>query len=463
MNAIPHTGRPATYPPPFAAWCACLVLTLGCVLGFADRGILNLFIIPIQRDLHLSDTQISLVIGLAFGVFNAVFGLPAARWVDSRSRTGIATVGVLLWSLATGVCGLATNFWQLFLARVAVGVGEATVTPSGVSLLADFFPPARRGLPVGVFYGGMFLGSGGSLLLGGLLWRRLGDRLIQAPLIGPLHSWQVILMLVAALGFIVAPLTFAIREPARIDGERQIGAGGVPIGVVARFYRTHLKALVGHNVGFCLHSFALHAGMAWIPTLLVRTYGWSLTQAGATYGIMMLILGPAGSAAAGLLADALSRRGRTDGKLLVCIGAGVVCAAMSIALALRLSPSNLLLALGTFAFFGTFSLPLAAGSLQEVMPNAMRGQAIAIYVAITNILAGSLAATAVAVLTDYVFHDRNLLRLAFGCVGFSACASSSLVLLATLASFRATVAATRAPAIADGAPPAAAAPVLAEL
>ena len=430
--------RASPYPPARQAWGACVVLTLGVVLAFMDRNILSLFVIPIQRDLHLTDTEISLLIGFAFAVFNALFGLPVARWVDRGSRKTIAAVGVGVWSLATASCALAGNFWQLFLGRVAVGAGEAAVTPCGVSLLADLFPPARCGVPMGVFYGGMFLGGGLAFILGGALWRAIGDRLVIVPLIGQLHSWQVILIIVGALGLVVAPLTLMIREPQRLDGGRKVEKAGVPIAVVARYYKTHARTLIGHNMGFCLQNFALHAGAVWLPTLLVRTHGWSIAQAGATFGLMSLILGPAGSATAGLLADMLAKRGRLDGKLVVGVGAALMCAAASVVIALRSPEAALIASLACFSFFGSFSLPLGPGALQEIMPNAMRGQATAIYVAVTNLIAGGLAATAVALLTDFVFHDKNMLGVSFGIVGVVVCSLAALTLYSTLASFRNT-------------------------
>jgi MFS family permease len=431
------------YPSPKAAWWACIVLTLGCVLAFMDRNVISLLIIPIQRDLHLTDTQISLLVGFAFGVFNALFGLPVARWVDGGRRRTIAALGVAAWSIATVGCGLAGNFWQLFLGRVGVGVGEAAVTPSGVSMLADLFPPSRRGAAMGVFYGGVFVGGGGALILGGQLWRGLGDRRVTVPLIGQIHSWQVILMLIGALGLFVAPLTMTLREPVRLDGGKRLEKAGVPIGAVARYYGRHARTLVGHNLGFCLQNFALHAGGAWLPTLLVRTEGWSIAQAGGLYGAMTLIMGPAGTATAGMLADALARRGRADGKLLVCMAAAAMCAVASILIALHPTPGVIIACLACFAFFGTFSLPLGPGALQEIMPNAMRGQATAIYVGVINLVAGGLAATTVALLTDFVFHDKAKLHLSFGLVGGVVCTLAVLILGSTLRAFRATAAELR--------------------
>src|SRR5258706_2225230 len=112
----------------------------------------------------------------------------------------------------------------------------------------------RRGLAMALFYAGIFLGGAFALILGGLLWRSLGDRLIELPLLGSLHSWQVVLIMVGALGLFVAPLTMMISEPQRIDGRRRAAAGGVPLAIVLQYYRTHARTLVGHNVGFCLQN-----------------------------------------------------------------------------------------------------------------------------------------------------------------------------------------------------------------
>ena len=440
-SSLAEQSPPAVWPSRLVAWWGCFVLTFGCILGFADRGIVNLFVIPIQRDLHLTDTQVSLVTGTAFALFNALFGLPAGRWIDGSGwRTRITALGIAAWSLATAAGGLATTFWQLFAARVAVGIGEATVTPSGVSLLADLFPPNRRGLPVGIFYGGLFVGSGGALIVGGALWHALGDHIIRVPLLGSHASWQVILMIAAIAGLVVAPLTLTVGEPPRMEGLNKGEPGGAPVREVLRFYRAHARALVGHNLGFGLYNFVLLAGSAWLPTMLVRNYDWSLAKAGTTFGGMLLVLGPTGSAVAGMLADALCRRGRADGKLLVAIGAALALFALTVAFAVPLSPAALLATLAGFAFIGCFSLPLAAGALQEVMPNAMRGQAIALYVAATNIIGGSFAGTAVALITDHIFHDRLRLNLAFSIVGTVASGLAVLTLFTTLRSYRETVA-----------------------
>ncbi len=291
---------------------------------------------------------------------------------------------------------------------------------------------------MGLFYAGLFVGGACALIFGGMLWRALGDRPISLPIVGTLHSWQVVLILVGSLGLVVAPLTLMIPEPLRLEGGRRAVSGSVPLATVAAYYRTHARTLFGHNVGFCLQNFAGHAAAAWVPTLLVRTEGWSIAKAGATIGVMTLILGPIGTATAGSLVDALARRGRTDGKLLVSIGAAVMCAIACAVVALNPVPGLIVVALGFLTFFGTFSLPLAPGALQEIMPNAMRGQATAVYVAFTNLVGGGLAATTVALLTDFVFHDKAKLHLSFGLVGTIVCILAALTLTWTLRAFRIT-------------------------
>ncbi|GAA0322672.1 MFS transporter [Sphingomonas oligophenolica] len=433
QGAAPSPDRP--YPPAAQAWTACAILTLGCVLAFMDRGILSLFIQPIQRDLLLSDTQISLLIGFAFAVFNALFGLPIARLVDSGNRKVIAAIGVIVWSTANGLCGVAVNFWQMFGARIGVGAGEAAVTPAAVSLLADYFPPHRRGTALGVVYSGMFLGAGGVLLLGGLIWRAIGDRLITVPLLGPLHSWQVILIGFAGLGLIVGPLTLLIREPVRRDGDLK-AAGAVTVSEVGRFYRDNARTMFGHNIGFCLHNFALHAGSAWLPVILMRTQGWPLPKAGLVYGLMMIVLAPMGSILAGTLADRVVGRGRSDGRLIVAMAGAGVSAIASLAIGLFHDPVIVIPALMAFSFFAAFTTPLAPGALQDIMPNAMRGQATAIYVFWTNVVSGGTAVTLVALLTDYVFRDPLRTNLSFAIVSAAGSICAVLILAGTRANFR---------------------------
>lgn len=430
------------YPPARQAWTACIILTVGCILAFMDRGILSLFVMPMQRDLGLSDTQISLLIGYAFAVFNAIFGLPVARLVDSGSRRIVATTGIFAWSVANALCGFATNFWQLMFARIGVGAGEAAVSPAGVSLLADYFPPHRRGLAMGVFYSGMYLGGAGVLLVGGLLFAMLGDRSLQLPVVGSMHSWQVILVGFGLLGLIVGPLTLMIKEPERRhDG--MFGGAALPVSTVLRFYNNNRRTLLGHNLGFCMMNLAVHAGVAWFPAILMRTQGWSLPQAGLAYGMILVLVAPLGTIAGGLLADVIVANGRRDARLLVAIMAALGCGASSIVLGLAEQPVMVITMLVFITFFTSASQPQGPGSLQDIMPNVMRGQATAIYVFFSNVLGAGTGITLVAIVTQYVFKDGERINEAFALVSSFGCLTAAAIYVTTLPHFRRLSAAMR--------------------
>ncbi|MCF3947827.1 MFS transporter [Acidiphilium iwatense] len=165
------------YPPRGRAIFVCIILSLGYMLAFTDRTVVALLVIPIEHDLSLTDLQIGLLQGTAFAVFYSLFGLPIAWAVDRLDRRLIVAFGVLIWSAMTCIGGLSTSFLQFFLARVGVGVGEATILPGATSMLADYFPPASRGRALGAFASGIYFGSALALIGGGLILHRLAGRM----------------------------------------------------------------------------------------------------------------------------------------------------------------------------------------------------------------------------------------------------------------------------------------------
>jgi len=184
-----------------AAWWGLLLLTATYTFSFIDRQIINLLVDPIRTDLSLSDSQVSFLQGLAFVVPYVLLSIPIGRIVDRANRIRVLVIGILAWTVSCVSCGLARNFWQLGLARVGVGAGEASVTPASWSLLADYFPEERRALPVSLFLMGPYLGGGLSLILGAevIAWTS-GFGAVSLPLVGSLAPWQLTFMLVAAPG-----------------------------------------------------------------------------------------------------------------------------------------------------------------------------------------------------------------------------------------------------------------------
>src|SRR6478736_3379071 len=147
-NAADSSVARVDWANPVYAWFVVLVLTLAYTCSFIDRQILTLLIEPIRRDLHVSDTQVSLLGGLAFSILYTTLGIPIARIADQTHRRNLMAAGLAFWSLMTAACGLARSFWGLFAARVGVGVGEAALSPAAFSLLADYFPPRKVALAV---------------------------------------------------------------------------------------------------------------------------------------------------------------------------------------------------------------------------------------------------------------------------------------------------------------------------
>src|SRR5712692_5526989 len=151
------------------AWYVVCVLALLYALSFISRQIFSLLVGPLRRDLHISDTQISLLQGLSFALFYTFFGIPIGRLADIHSRRLIIALGMLLWSLLTAGCGLAQTFVQMLFLRMGVGVGEAALSPAAYSLITDYFPRRRLATAISVYSMGIYIGSGLSFLVGGLV------------------------------------------------------------------------------------------------------------------------------------------------------------------------------------------------------------------------------------------------------------------------------------------------------
>ncbi|MGI9295671.1 MAG: MFS transporter, partial [Pseudomonadales bacterium] len=204
------------WPDPAYAWYVTLLMMVLYMFSFLDRTIIVLLVEPIKRDLHITDTQISLLYGFAFAIFYTFLGIPIARLADYKNRRTIIAFGVLIWSAMTALCGLARNFGHLFAARVGVGVGEAALSPAAYSLIADSFPEEKRAKAMSVYTMGLYLGVGLALVLGGLVidfFEQAGT--VTLPLVGELYSWQLTFVAVGAPGLLFFLLMMTVREPTR--------------------------------------------------------------------------------------------------------------------------------------------------------------------------------------------------------------------------------------------------------
>jgi MFS family permease len=378
------------------AWFVAAVLMACNTLSFIDRQILGLLVTPIKLELGISDTRIGLLQGLAFGVFYTLLGIPMGRIADQGSRRLLVAAGVLCWSLMTSLCAATRGFTSLFLARMGVGIGEATLSPSAFSLLSDYFPRGRLASALSIFSMGVFFGSGLALILGGLI-------------IGAVGSWRLTFLIVGLPGLLMALLALVIREPQRrgLLLTASGAASALSLADVFREARLRLWSVVGICLGFAAQALCNYAQQAWLPTYFVRVHGWSLRQAGVTLGTMSLATGLAGAWVGGRLADRWQRQGIAEGPLRVAVLA-TLSAGVTFTLALLLPALGAQLALLVPAFF-FLAMPIGCGyaSLQLILPNQVRGQIGALQVFALNLGGLILGPALPGLLNDYVFRNEQ--------------------------------------------------------
>jgi MFS family permease len=405
------------YPPAPYAWYVVGVLTFVYIFSFIDRTILNLLVGPIRRDLAISDTQMSLLMGPAFAFFYTVFGIPLGRMADSRSRRGLVAIGFVAWSLFTAACGLAKNFWQMMLMRIGVGVGEATLSPAAYSLIYDYFPPNRRATAISVYGTGIYIGGGLALLLGGIVIKLASAQEVwMVPLVGPTRSWQIIFFAVGLPGVICSLLLFTVREPLR-RGLKQIRnqAGElkniqIPIREVIAYIKANKVTFLCHNFGISLVAVSSYGAKAWIPAFFVRTHGWTSGDIGIRFGIIVAICGTIGIVSGGRLADYMASRGRREANLRVMCLAPLVALPFTLAFPLVDNPNLSLALLVPMIFVLAMPYGCAPAAITQIMPAPMRGQAAALYLFMNVMVGLGCGPTLIAVMTDYVFQNDNLVR-----------------------------------------------------
>lgn len=420
-NTISEKNSEDLYPSARRAWGVTFLLTIAFVFSFIDRQIINLLVGPIQEDLGLSDTQVSLLQGFAFVSTYVLLSIPIGRLVDTHRRMSILAGGIAFWSLATAACGMAKSFGGLFIARAGVGLGEATLTPASWSLLADYFPPKRRVLPFSIFLTGPYLGAGIALILGGLLMEALSahDNL-HLPLLGPIAAWQATFMVVAVPGLILSVIIFFLREPPRKDLATATPTAA-PLREIVSWVSQHGRIYTALMLGIPCVTLVLYGLQAWIPTYLLRVQGMSLVEAGTQYGSIALIAGSLGVLSGPVLGNILWRRGHYDFQLRVAMVSLVFIAPTLTFLAFAPTPTIALLCIALVSFLVPLPLALVATCIQSVTPNRMRGVLVGSHVVTVNVIGLALGPTLVAFSTDYIFEDRQAVGYSLALVGTLAC------------------------------------------
>ena len=403
-----ENDKEINFPTPVVAWTTLAILFLAYISSFVDRMIISLLVEPIKADFQISDIQISLLLGLSFAIFYCLAALPIGRLVDIWSRKKIVTVGITLWSFMTALCGLAQNYTQLFLARIGVGVGEASLAPAAYSMLADSFPPKKLGLAMGVFTMGTAVGAGLALIIGGAIISFVtGENGENVSLFGIsfLSGWQWVFVLVGLPGLFIALLTSLIREPDRMvikEKKKLYGDISIPISEVKKFFKINSDFYIPHHFAVGCSNLALVGINSWVSVYFMRIHGWTISEAGFNIGIALILGGVLGLIIGGWLSDKISVY-IAGGKAYFCL----VCAVLAIPFAIFFATEdNAFNALVFFALSYSFMVaPIApaAAMLQEITPNRMRGMLSAFYLLIVSLIGLALGPLIVAFLNDTYF------------------------------------------------------------
>lgn len=388
------------------AWGVVTLLIVAFTFAMIDRMILTLLVAPLKADLALSDTQVSLLHGLAFTLLYVIVGLPMGWLTDRYSRRSIAALSVAAWSLMTALCGFAGNFIQLFLARMGVGIGEAGISPVANSMIPDFFPPERASLPITLYSIGGSAGTGLALIFGGTIVdyvTSLGR--VNIPLVGEIHGWQASFLVAGLPGLLVAAAFLFIKEPPRQGRHRREHVAAVPVGTTVRLIVKKRAFLLPHFFASAACALVILSVVAWMPTFLIRTYGYTAGEAGFRYGLAVLIGGIGGLIVSGAVANRLAAAGRRDASIMVALGCTLLACIPAFAAPI-VQDSLLTLLLSGMAVFGYASaIALAPAALPIIVPNEMRGQVYALYLLTISILGYAVGPVAVALITDHLFAN----------------------------------------------------------
>ena len=403
-----HAEPARRWPAPGYSWYMVVLLTIVYIFSFIDRFILGLLIQPIQAELGLTDTQIGLLLGPAFAIFYVLMGLPFGWLADRRRRTFIVAAGLAIWSAATAVSGLARSFLGLFIARMSVGVGEASLSPCAMSLMADCFPKEKRGKPIAFYSMAISLGAGIAALTGAavIAWATQSDY-VSVPGLGDLAPWRVSLLVVGLPGLLLVPVVLFLREPERTVDTVTSNAQGIGYRAVFSYIRSRPASLIG-VVWVFGYVILIGFSSSWGAAAFARTWGWSPVQYGQAIGILFIVLGPLAVNLGGWMSDRLLQKGRTAAPLLVGLYGVPVMTVAGVIWPLMPSAGLALIFLGVMLAAVALSTATGVTALLNIIPSNIRGQSVAIYYMATALLGQGLGPLCVGLMNDYVFGYDNL-------------------------------------------------------
>jgi predicted MFS family arabinose efflux permease len=387
------------------------VLSSLYVLSFVDRFVLALLVAPLRSDLGLSDVQLGLLFGPAFGLFYAVLGLPLARFADRGNRRRLIVVGVLLWGIATTASGFANSFAWLVSLRVGLAIGESALTPAAYSLIGDLFPERRRTLAASIYSAVGQAGAYGSFIIGAAILHAVDSATAGGRLSG-LKSWQLVLVAVGVPSIAVAFVFLCTtREPPR-NASRDKSAP--PLREVVRYLGQHVRLYLGLFGGAGLLQAVSYSWNAWGPEYIRREFSWPIQHAGLAFGLSGLLATSAGTMIFPLITRWLASRGRSDAIASTSTAGVIVGSLFAIAAILRTSPASFLILMAAALFCTAGATNNVIVALQIFAPDRMRATLVACLLLCITLLGLCLGPPLTALLATSISPQGHGLGAALG-------------------------------------------------
>jgi len=426
------------YPPAREGWYGVGIMSVAMALAFIDRQIPTMLVEPIKADLSMSDTQIALLGGVAFSVFYALMAIPIGFAVDRYQRNRVLGIGILFWSVMTALAGFANSFLKLFGARVGVAAGEAVIAPVSVSLVADYFKPTQQGRAMGIISAGVYVGMGAALVIGGFLidyFTSIGGFTI--PGLGYFKPWQGTFLVVGIPGVLIALAAFRMKEPVRLS--QGAGDAGEQGDIIAHI-KDHRWSIGLAFAGIAFMAMLTYSFSFWAPTMMVRTYGLSLSEVGLILGMITIFGSSIGTLCCGTVIDLIRARGYEDAPVRVGVAVALACIPFAILAPLVSSVTVAWILIAVLMFMISWLTPFALISVAGVATSATRGRLTAVYAMVMMVFGMSVGPQLTAFFTDFVFQDPQKLGVSVSITAALTLPVSALFLWLSMRHYRESVA-----------------------
>lgn len=380
------------------------VLLVYCVFAVIDRNLIAMLIDPIRESLDISDTQIGLLMGVAYAAAYGLGGLPMGYLVDRYPRKWILFCAVILWGFAEAACGLATGFMWLFLARAAVGLFESPLHPSAHSIIADTVPRRRLATVMSIYSMGNLLGTGLALVIGGWIVNSLLHlEYIHVPLLGDIKPWQFAFIITGLPGILLALLIVPFAEPPRHGSH---GHERVSWAELFGFIRSHWQVVLTLSTVFGGMNIVTGGIIKWAPAYMSRFFKLNPAEYGLALGLVESLPAIGGLLLAGWTIDRWYASGRKDAHLTYYMWVLIVTAPLVFMGLMSDSLVFFLAAVGIAKGLTVNFLGIAAAQVQTLSPPNMRGRLSGLFFLMVVALLGStFGALLPALISEHVLHD----------------------------------------------------------